>query len=145
MTFYLNMLAALLCALMAGIYFTFSVVVMPSLRRLGDEQGARVMQQVNRDILQSLFMPLFWASSLLCLILLVGGQSSMIMLAGAIYLTGMLGVTALFNVPLNNQLEQATENEIHQIWQHYLSRWQWFNHIRTVSAALSAGLFVTAA
>ncbi len=145
MTFYLNMLAALLCALMAGVYFAFSVVVMPTLHHLGDGQGARVMQQFNRDILQSLFMPLFWVSSLLCLILLVGGQSSMIMLAGAIYLTGMLGVTALFNVPLNNQLEQATENEIHQIWQHYLSRWQWFNHIRTVSAALSAGLFVTAA
>lgn len=103
------------------------------------------MQQVNRDILQSLFMPLFWMSSLLCLILLVGGQSEMTMFAGAIYLAGMLGVTALFNVPLNNQLEQARENEIHEIWQHYLSRWQWFNHIRTVSAALSALLFVTAA
>ena len=75
MIFYLTMLAALLCALMAGIYFAFSVVVMPSLRRLGDEQGARVMQQVNRDILQSLFMPVFWMSSLLCLILLVASSS----------------------------------------------------------------------
>ena len=145
MTFYLNMLAALLCALMAGVYFTFSVVVMPSLHHLGDEQGARVMQQVNRDILQSLFMPLFWMSSLLCLILLVGGQSEMTMFASAIYLAGMLGVTALFNVPLNNQLDQARGNEIYEIWPHYLSRWQWFNHIRTVSAALSALLFVTAA
>ncbi|MFC3201365.1 DUF1772 domain-containing protein [Alteromonas oceani] len=145
MIFYLTMLAALLCALMAGIYFAFSVVVMPALRRLGDEQGVRVMQQVNRDILQSLFMPLFWMSSLVCLILLVGGQSEMTMFAGAIYLAGMLGVTALFNVPLNNQLEQARENEIHEVWPHYLSRWQWFNHIRTVSAALSALLFVTAA
>ncbi|MBR9792723.1 MAG: DUF1772 domain-containing protein [Gammaproteobacteria bacterium] len=145
MIFYLTMLTALLCALMAGIYFAFSVVVMPSLRRLGDEQGARVMRQINRDILQSSFMPLFWASSLLCLVLLVSGQSELTMFAGAIYLTGMLGVTALFNVPLNNRLEEARKNETHQIWQHYLSRWQWFNHIRAISAALSASLFVAAA
>tara|TARA_A200000159_G_scaffold123691_3_gene118416 strand:- start:12406 stop:12843 length:438 start_codon:yes stop_codon:yes gene_type:complete len=143
--FYLTMLAAIVCALMAGIYFAFSVVVMPSLQRLGDEQGARVMQQINRDILRSLFMPLFWASSLLCLVLLVSGLSALIMFAGAIYLVGMFGVTALFNVPLNKQLEQAKDIEIPTTWRHYLSRWQLFNHIRTVSATLSASLFVIVA
>lgn len=136
-------LSALLNALMAGVYWAFSVVVMPSLNRLPPEQGACAMQQINRDILRSAFMLLFWGSSLLSLALVFIGHSTAVVLAGSIYLVGMLVVTALRNVPLNEQLERATGETLVSEWQHYLVKWTFWNHVRGVSALVSAILLLT--
>ncbi|GGF83311.1 anthrone oxygenase family protein [Alteromonas lipolytica] len=133
-----------LCALMAGIYFAFSVIVMPSLSRLPAQQGATTMRQINRDILSSAFMLLFWGSSVLTLAALFTSPSAMTWLAGGLYLGGMLIVTAVGNVPLNRRLEEEGNTNGEAVWQHYLVRWTFWNHVRTASAAVSAGLFLVA-
>ena len=69
--------AALSAGIMAGVYFTFSVFVMRSLAELGDEPGARAMQSINRVILKSAFLPLFFASTLACAVLVVIGLIGM--------------------------------------------------------------------
>ncbi len=50
--------------IMAGVYFTFSVFAMRSFAELGDEAGARAMQSINRVIVRSAFLPLFFFSTL---------------------------------------------------------------------------------
>ena len=48
----------------------------------------------------------------------------------------MIGVTAAANVPLNNALDRvdADSADGERLWQHYLSRWTAWNHVRTVAS-----------
>ena len=103
--------AALGSGLMAGIYFAFSTFIMRAFASLEPAQAVAAMNAINSGILRSLFMPLFFGTSLLSLALMVAGAlkwgepgAGWLLLAGFIYLLGMFLCTALFNVPLNNAL-----------------------------------------
>ena len=145
--------AAISVGLMAGVYFTFSVFVMQALDAAGRPVGMAAMQSINRIILKSLFLPLFFASSLACLLLAVfgvmiwgaAGAWQMVM-GGVIYLVGMLAVTAAANVPLNNALEatDAAGPEAETMWRRYMQRWLPWNHVRTVSCTVSLVLLIAA-
>lgn len=143
--------SAVSAGIMAGVYFTFSTFAMRSFAELGDAAGARAMQSINDVIQRSLFLPLFFASSLSCAALAVlgslgfGGDDALIMAAGgAVYVIGMFVVTVAFNVPLNNRLDaaDADTSEGARVWREYLSRWTPFNHIRTLACTLAMVLFV---
>ena len=132
--------------IMAGVYFTFSFFAMRAFAELGDEAGARAMQSINRVIVQSAFLPLFFASTLACAALAVlglmgfGGDTSLLMAAGGgVYVVGMFVVTVAGNVPLNNRLDAAdpATPEGAQVWHTYLARWTPLNHVRTVSCTLA--------
>lgn len=127
--------------LMTGVYFTFSAFVMAALKTQPNHQGANTMISINRVILTSTFMPLFFGSSLLSLTLLIMGDV-LAQLAAAVYLLGMFVVTAVFNVPLNNQLRDATAQQLSTIWAQYLRQWTIWNHIRAVSSLTAATLFL---
>lgn len=127
--------------LMTGVYFTFSAFVMAALKTQPNHQGANTMISINRVILTSTFMPLFFGSSLLSLTLLIMGDV-LAQLAAAVYLLGMFVVTAVFNVPLNNQLRDATAQQLSTIWGQYLRQWTIWNHIRAVSSLTAATLFL---
>ncbi|MEH6700726.1 anthrone oxygenase family protein [Parasphingorhabdus sp.] len=145
--------AALSVGLMAGVYFTFSVFVMQALDAAGRPVGMAAMQSINRIILKSLFLPLFFASSLACLLLAVfgvmiwgsAGAWQMVM-GGVIYLLGMLVVTAAANVPLNNALEatDAAGPEAEAMWLRYMQHWLPWNHVRTASCTVSLVLLLAA-
>ncbi len=144
--------ALLSAGIMAGVYFTFSVFVMRSLAELGEEPGARAMQSINRVIVRSAFLPLFFLSTLACAALVVLGALGMIggtaapkiMVGGAIYVIGMFVVTVVGNVPLNNRLEAADPSSEagKAIWREYLTRWTQLNHIRTLSCMVAMALLV---
>ncbi|NVK54206.1 MAG: DUF1772 domain-containing protein [Alteromonadaceae bacterium] len=138
---FLMTLAVITVGLMAGVYVAFSVIVMPALKQVDAENGATVMQIINRDIVSSVFMFLFWLSSLLSLFLLVVSQQWIVKGGCALYLVGMLGVTAVFNVPLNKQLEAVTPHTKLMVWRRYLTRWCWWNHCRTVTSAITLIVF----
>ncbi|MEM9311427.1 MAG: anthrone oxygenase family protein [Pseudomonadota bacterium] len=132
--------------IMAGVYFTFSAFAMRAFAELGDEAGARAMQSINRVIVQSAFLPLFFASTLTCAALSVlglmgfGGANSLLMAAGGgVYVVGMFVVTVAGNVPLNNRLDavEAGSEEGAGMWRLYLSNWTPFNHIRTLACTAS--------
>ena len=68
-------------------------------------------------------------------------------LAGALtYLAGVIGVTMVFNVPLNNAVAAAdpASADAAKFWSHYLRRWTAWNHVRTI-AGIAAGALLTAA
>jgi uncharacterized membrane protein len=145
--------AAIGSGAMAGIYFTFSSFIMRSLEQLPRVEGIAAMQSINRVILSSSFMPLFFGTTLLSAVVAVWSLfrwdqhgSSAMLAAGVIYVLGMFVCTAAFNVPLNNVLDAVDPGgvEATAVWSNYLQRWTRFNHLRTVASALSCGLFIAA-
>lgn len=139
--------------IMAGIYFAFSVFVMQSLDALDRPAGMMAMQSINRIIQKSLFLPLFFLSSLACLLIAVmgvmhwGGPGVWQMITGGmLYVMGMLIVTIVGNVPLNNALEATAVDgpEAETMWRHYMRRWLPWNHVRTVSCTASLILLIGA-
>ena len=141
-------------ALMGGVYFTFSSFVMRSLQALPGARGIAAMQSINRVILSSAFMPLFWGTTVAALALAVWGGMrwgapgmGMIASGGLLYFVGMFVCTAVFNVPLNNALD-AVEPSAHEattLWSDYLVVWTRWNHVRTVCCMGASGLVLAAA
>jgi uncharacterized membrane protein len=145
--------AAIGCGVMAGIYFAFSFFIMAALRRAGPAVGIAAMNSINMVILRSLFMPLFWgttlASAALAVIALSGWNAiaARTMFAGsAVYVLGMFVCTIVCNVPLNNALQavDAGSDASLSVWQRYLTQWTRWNHVRTVACAIACVLFIWA-
>jgi uncharacterized membrane protein len=143
-------LAALGCGLIAGVFFAFSNFVMKALDRT---QGISAMQSINVLVLNPLFLGIFVGTAVACGFLgiysLLHWQSpgSVYLLAGgALYLFGTFGVTAAFNVPLNNTLARvdASKPEAIHAWRSYVTVWTRWNHVRTI-AALAAAAALTIA
>ena len=154
----LRFAAALGCALMAGLFFAFSVAVMGALARIQPPEGMAAMQSINRVILNPLFLIVFLGTAAVCLLVVLGSLwrwheagAACLVAGGLLYLVGTFLVTMLFNVPLNNALDTATPSSADgaRLWARYLSTWTPWNHVRTVTsfaatAALIAGLYLQA-
>ena len=109
----LAVVAAVGAGVMGGVFFAFSVFVMRALDRLPTLQAVAAMQAINVTVITPLFMLGFVGTALLSVAVLVvaatGGfaGSALLGAAGAIvYLIGTFGLTAAYNVPRNNRLEQ---------------------------------------
>ncbi len=139
-------LLAICSGLMAGVYLAFSSFIMRSFAALDTAAAINAMNAINTCILRSLFMPLFFGSTLVAALLCGAGirhwntpGAFQAVSAGLIYALGMFAVTAGFNVPLNNALAkaQAGNNEARKAWTAYLSRWTRWNTIRTIASAVT--------
>ena len=137
---------------MAGIYFIFSAVIMGSLSRQNPGVAIAVMNAINVDIVRSAFAVLFVATTLASLILAVIALRGMdaagatpLLAAGAIYVIGMFGVTALFNVPLNNALISPTAlPDPAAAWRHYAPGWVMWNTVRAAASITASPLYLWA-
>jgi len=143
----------LMTGLMAGLYFTFSVVVMKSLSQLPPPQGAIAMNKINDVILNTAVMPIFFGSTLWCVGLVVwsiiswqDGSTPLQLSAALSYILGMFFVTAFGNVPLNNRLKQSENSEqtLMVAWDEYLRKWTRLNHVRTISCMCACTLLIMA-
>lgn len=144
-------IAAVSAGLMAGIYFAFSSFIMRSLDRLDAANAVDAMNAINEVILRSWFMPLFFGTSLLYLMLALqvfldwnSPNAPLQLTAGLTYVGGMFLCTIFFNVPLNNRLAMAKEEngEKLQIWSHYYKNWTRWNHLRTASSLIACVLSI---
>lgn len=142
--------SALGAGLIAGVFFAFSTFIMTALGRSGPAQGIVAMNSINTTILQSLFMPVFYGTTLTSVALAVVALSrwdesrSVAAFAGAIlYVLGMFVCTVVYNVPLNNALAAVdpASTEGAAVWTRYLHEWTFWNHVRTVAALGAAALF----
>ena len=147
----LTIIAALGCAVIGGIFFAFSTFIMNAFSQLPPPQGISAMQNINRVILRSLFIPVFLGTALLCGILVVlallnssNPAGSLLVIGSLLYIVGTFLVTILFNVPRNNKLETTVANDPTSlpIWEDYLSRWTAWNHVRTVAALTASAMFI---
>ena len=145
----LKLAAALGCGLMAGVFLAFSTFVMKALAKLPPDEGIAAMQAINVYAVRSWFVPCFVGTAGLCVLVALmcswdlGSVSSRWILAGAVVqLVGTFLVTIVFNVPMNDALAALPAEGAQRAayWQEYLSRWGFWNHVRTISSVASIGL-----
>ena len=141
----LTVLATVGCGLMAGLLFAFSNFVMQALVQLPEFHGLVAMQLINTAIINALFLIVFLGTAVLCFLIIVVSllQASIpgtfwLVLGSTCYLIGVFGVTVVFNVPLNNGLTRAdATNASASLWNDYVARWLWWNHVRTSLAVVA--------
>ncbi|MBW4632869.1 MAG: DUF1772 domain-containing protein [Iphinoe sp. HA4291-MV1] len=151
--FALKLIAALGCGLMAGVFFAFSTFVMSGLARLQPAQGIAAMQSMNITAINPLFMIALFGTAAACIFLLVSSLlkwhqpgAAYLLIGSLLYLVGALGVTIVFNIPLNDALAKVepSSTEGASLWASYLTNWTVWNHVRTI-AALAAAASLTIA
>lgn len=142
------------CGLMAGVYFAFSTFIMTALARIDQAHGIAAMNAINSTILGSLFLPVFFGTTLASAALAVlalarlarlGDPGAAAMLVGGlVYVAGMFVCTMIFNVPLNKALAgvDAAGADGAITWAHYLRNWTLWNHVRTIASIVAAALFI---
>lgn len=132
----LPVLAGVGCGLVAGLLFVFSAGIMSGLGRLPGEQGAVAMRAINRGVLNPVFLGVFAGTGLVLVgaAVVTGGPT---VVAAGLYLVGVLGVTGVVNVPLNEALDADRVP-----WERYRVRWTRWNHVRTVAAVGALALLL---
>lgn len=146
--------AALGCGIMAGLLFAFSAFVMRALERIPVPEGIRAMQAINVTIVTPLFLTVFLGTALASILLAVVAWAPavapaaryLLLSASLLYLVGVIGVTAVFNVPLNDALagKNPDSAEAARFWLGYVATWTAWNHVRTAAALGSTGAFMFA-
>ena len=148
--------ATLLCSLVAGLVFSFAVVVMPGIKDLKDGEFIRAFQVMDGVIQrnQPLFM-LVWVGSAIVLLVaaglgiaeLAGEQRVLLIVATGLYLFAVQLPTLTINIPLNNKLQTLDVDEMSEHDQQlarvaFESRWNRSNVIRTLCATLVTALLL---
>jgi uncharacterized membrane protein len=145
--FALKLISILGCALIAGVFFTFSNFVMNALSRIQPATGIIAMQSINITVINPLFMTTFLGTGVACIFLVISSLlkwhqiiTTYSILSSVFYLVGTIGVTIAFNVPLNDALAKVDPNSIDgmKLWATYVTDWTFWNHVRTLAAVAAA-------
>ena len=153
MPFPIAVLTAVLAALGTGSLFAFSSFVMDGLNRLPPPQAIAAMQSINITAISPLFLGALMGAAVCFVVLAIAAltgtsrATTLLILASALlYILGVIGVTMMFNVPLNNGLAgaDAASANAGAIWSAFYGSWQMWNHIRTVAGTLSLILLILA-
>lgn len=148
----LLILSTLLCSLVSGLVFAFTIVVMPGIKKLRDQEFIRAFQVMDGIIQNN--QPVFifvWVGSALTLFAsavlgiwqLDGMQRILLILSAIIYIFGVHLPTITINIPLNNKLQAIDTDSASGTSQKtarsdFESRWNYWNSFRTV-----LGVFVS--
>jgi len=145
----------MLTGLSAGLFYAWSVSVIPGTRKVPDVTYLETMQSINRAILNPAFFTVFFGS-LICLSIASIYEFHhntlvfwLMLAASVFYLVGTVGVTAIGNVPLNSQLEALqlkgiVSAQLIEFRKYYEMNWNKLHLIRTIFAVLSFMLSVLA-
>jgi uncharacterized membrane protein len=139
--------AALALGVMAGLFFTFSNTIMPSLGRSEDRTFVEAMQKINVVIVNGRFL-VFFVGALIAagiaaaLHLTTGSRRALpwLLIAFALYLAVII-ITGTINIPLNNKLNAASLTDASAARDAFETVWNRWNLARTV---LSFGAFIAA-
>ncbi len=145
--------AALGSGLMAGLFFVFSMSIMNALGRIPRASGIAAMQSINVVIQNPVFFLVFFGTALLSIVLGIAalvrwgeGGTVALLVGSLLYLVGIIVVTVVFNVPMNNALAAVDPDgtEAARVWSDYVRRWTAWNHVRTVAGIGALASFVIA-
>ena len=139
-------------ALMAGLFYSFSISVMPALSRTENKTFVEVMQQINRVIINPYFGIAFFGSIIFTIVNVyfqfregVDVKFYLTIASALIFLIGTIGVTFFGNVPLNNALDVvniANETDVEKARISFERIWNLLNNIRSISALISLILLI---
>jgi uncharacterized membrane protein len=153
----LLLITIVVAGLITGLFYCWSISVTPGLALLPDREYLLAFQQLNRAILNPLVLVAFMG--LLFLLPITTGMhfhrppsAAFWLLLGAslIYIGGVISITMLGNVPMNDALDAfnidaATPAQLSAKRLAFEARWNFLNNIRTVCCILSFVLTVLAA
>ena len=146
----LTLLSAIGCALVAGLFFAFSVCVMRALGTLPSPHGIAAMQAINVVILNPIFLGVFVGTAATCAVVVVmsivwwdPATTAGPLVGSLLYLIGSIGVTGRCNVPRNNALAGVAPDSADgaRLWVDYLGTWTFWNHVRTLATLLALVAF----
>ena len=139
-----------LTGLLAGVFYGFSVAIVPALRAIKGTRHIAAMQSINVKIINPVFFLSFFGPALplplAAFLLRDRPQFGLLLVASLLHIVGAIGVTAAGNIPLNNRLagydvDQLTEKEADQIRKDFQAPWTNFHTIRTL-ASIAATVLV---
>lgn len=139
-------ITVLLTGLSAGFFLAWSMSVIVGTQKVGDFTYLEVMQNVNREIQNPVFFTVFFGSLLTLLLSTFlqwkNPRFGFVLAATVVYAIGTFGVTALGNVPLNNELDvlnihELNKGELQKFRIYYEQPWNNFHQVRTVASIIS--------
>ncbi len=111
------------------------------------------MQSINLVIVRPAFLIVFFGTGVASVAAVMAGWQDLGtaartwgVIGGGVYVLGSIGVTVAINVPLNNKLAavKPDSEEGARMWDIYLSRWTWWNHIRSLATIASTIFLIVA-
>ena len=152
--FIISATTAIGCGLIAGFFLTFSDFLMRALSLSKPSAGIEVMQIINVEVWKSVFIVLLWGFVAITACLgiyaffnLSGPALPYILAGSSSYIIGVLGVSYLFNIPMNDRLAALDFNTpaATTYWREtYLPRWTFWNYLRAMAAGGTAICFLIA-
>lgn len=146
--------AAVSTAVVGGLYYAFSTLVMKGLDRTEPIQAITAMRGMNSEAPANVpFLTSFVGSAVLALgigvaaVFRLSQPGTGYVLAGAVLGVVAFVVTIAFNIPLNDRLAvldpaSLSAADALREWQAYLGPWTAWNHVRTLTAVLGAVLML---
>ena len=142
------------CGLISGFFLTFSDFVMRALKLSKPSAGIEVMQIINVEVGRSIFIFLLWgfvvitaAVGIYAYFAISGPAQPYILTGAASYIIGVLGLSYLFNIPMNNKLKHMDCNaeQTAAYWLNvYVPRWTFWNSLRALTSGITAICFLIA-
>jgi uncharacterized membrane protein len=148
--------AGTLTGMIAGVYYTFNVAIVPALRAITGTQHIAAMQAINDKIKNPVFFLSFFGPTILLPLATFmhrgTEQFPLLVAAAGLHIIGGNGMTILGNIPLNERLDKVdvsriSETEADQIrteFQGNGSAWMRFHNIRTLTSIAAAALVLIA-
>ena len=140
-------ITVVLTALSAGIFFAWSVSVIPGTKKITDLSYLETMQSINKEILNPVFFVVFFGSLVFLVINTITQFNHkptywLVLSAMLVYAIGTFGFTAFGNVPLNNELDslnlkELSLSELKSFRSYYERYWNGFHNIRTIAGFIS--------
>jgi uncharacterized membrane protein len=141
--------ATLTMGLVAGLFYAYSISVMPGLGRAADRSFVDAMQRINVAILNGWFALGFGGAlvfTALAALLQIGadGRAVLLWTVAALVLYGtVLAVTFALNVPLNDRLEAAGPvdriADLAAVRERFEGAWVRWNVVRTLASTAAFG------
>lgn len=148
--------ATITTALMAGLFYAFSVSINLAFTHLPDTQYLLAMQEINKAIVNPVFLFSFLGSPLFLILATLAYRKQprspkfgWIFAALVVFIVGSFGVTILGNIPLNKQLEGfslrgLSAEQAKVMRTAFAESWNNWHTIRTICSVCSLVLLVTA-
>lgn len=146
--------ATITTGVVAGLFFAYACSVMPGLARSSDRTLVETMQNINRAIINPVFLLPFVGTIVLIALAAVlawragdGTALPWIVAALVVYVVAFL-VTMVVNVPLNDALDGAGDpdriTDLAAVRERFEDRWVTWNVLRSVAHTIAFGLLAWA-
>ncbi len=143
----------LLTGLLAGIFFTWSNAITPGIGRLDDINYLRAFQNMNRTIVNPLFLVVIMGPLFLSFATAYLYKSNhsyilwLLLIAAILYFVGVFLVTIMGNIPLNNLLDKTDLTNIslenaRSLRDQFELKWNNLHLVRTITSVLSFILLI---